>query len=192
MQRRAAFIGLLTVVALLSGCGGEDEKPATLPSVSEEPETSQASAPTASPTPTSAASTQAGISAEEAVALARKYYETITLIAHEGQGLERFDALVHSSCMPCQEQAQRIREVLAGGNHVVGGDLIIVDTRVDSVAGNTAHIKVGTKSLEGKVIDESGEVIDTLPADPVTDQVLTVALTPDGVRIVDLLALGAR
>jgi hypothetical protein len=191
MQRRAALIGSVTLVALLGGCGGDNDRPTTLPSVSE-PARSSESAPTASSTPPSATSTPTGITAEQAVALARKYYETITLIAHEGRGLERFDTLVHDSCVPCREQASRIKEVLSGGNHVVGGDLIVVDTRVDSVAGNTAHIKVGTKSLEGKVVDESGEVIDTLPADPVTDQVLTVAITPAGVRIVDLLALGVR
>jgi hypothetical protein len=194
MQRRAALIGLLTIVALLGGCGGDNDEPTTLPSVSE-PATSPATTPTPSATattPAPGASTSGTIDGDEAIALARKYYETITLVAHEGRGHNRFDALTHPSCVPCKEQADRLRMLTQDGQRVVGGDVQVVETNVDSLMGGTALIRVATQSDPSRVVDSSGSTVDTLPAGPLSDQVLTIAVTDQGVRVVDILALGKR
>jgi hypothetical protein len=195
MQRRAAFIGLLTIVALLGACGGDNDKPTTLPSVSE-PATSPAgaSAPmaTAATTPARASSTPSVVTAQEAVALARRFYEVITQVAHDGDGLERYRAVVHPSCEPCQQQENRLTEVLQNGQRVVGGDLVVVDTAVDRIAGNTALIRVGTRTLPGRIVDADGTTVATLPEDSLSDEVVTVALTPEGLRVVNVILLGER
>jgi hypothetical protein len=194
MQRRAAFIGLLTIVALLGACGGDNDKPTTLPSASE-PETSVPTAATASSTsatPAPGASTPGVIQEGEAVALAKQYFEVMTEVAHDGSGFERFEQLTHPTCMPCKQQADRLRMLTDGGKRVVGGDVQVLETITDSLMGRTALIRVATKALPGTVVDRSGDVVDELPEEDVVDQVLTIAITPEGTRVVDILDLGPR
>jgi hypothetical protein len=187
MYGRGAIMGL-TVAALLTGCSGAQNEAATLPSVTESATSAAPAIPTATPT----ASTPGVIKADDAVALARKFYEVITQVAHDGGGLERYHAVVHPSCEPCRLQENRLNEVLQNGQRVVGGDLVVVDTAVDRVAGNTALIRVGTKSLPGRIVDARGATVANLPEDPLSDEVVTIALTPEGMRVVNVILLGER
>lgn len=187
MHGREAIIGL-AVAAFLAGCGGDGDEATTLPSVTDSP----TSAATSAATPTPSASTPGVISEGEAVTLAKKYFDVMTQVAHEGTGFERFEELTHPSCDPCKEQAQRLRDLTHGGRHVVGGDVQVVETLTDSLIGGTALIRVTTRALAGTVVDGSGEIVDKLPEEELVDQVLTIAVTPEGTRVVDLLDLGAR
>jgi hypothetical protein len=188
MYGRGVIMGL-TVAALLTGCSGAQNEGATLPSVTES--ATSAAAPS-TPTPTPTASTPGAISEAEALALAKKYFEAMTQVAHEGSGFERFEELTHPTCAPCKEQAERLRRLTQGGRRVVGGDVQVVDTLTDSLLGGTALIRVTTRALPGTVVDGSGEVVDRLPEEDLVDQVLTIAVTPEGIRVVDVLDLGAR
>jgi hypothetical protein len=162
-----------------------------LPSVSE-PATSPATAKTASSTPPSAASTPTGITAEEATNAAERFVDAMNQVAQEGGGYERYDSTVHSSCEPCVRQGERLRSLTANGKRVVGGVVKVVDLRIDRLAGNTALIIVSLESASGHVVDPKGETVESLPATPLSDVVLTIARTPDGVRVVNILELGER
>jgi hypothetical protein len=192
MQRRAAFIGLLTVVALLTGCSGGNEKPATLRSVSEEPPTAPTASPSTARAATHSSSTPRVVTAEQALATTRAYYGAVNRVIQEGGGYERYDAIVHSSCVPCADQGKRLRELTSNGQRVVGGTIEIVEEHIDQLAGNTALVRVAVRSIPGSVVDRKGETVETFPAGELSDRVFTVAATPEGVRVVHIVSLGER
>jgi hypothetical protein len=187
MYGRGAIMGL-TVAALLTGCSGAQDEAATLPSVTE----SATSAAPATPTPTPTVSTPGAITAAQAKKTATQFFAAVNQVAQEGGGYERYESIVHADCRPCGQQGERLRSLTANGQRVVGGVIEVVDLRVDQLAGNTALVKVGIQSGPASVVNAHGARVDTMPAAKLSDVVLTIAVTPDGVVVVDILELGER
>jgi hypothetical protein len=144
--RPLAVAGLLAV-AVLSGCSGDPDKPATLPSSS--PITTSAS-PSPSVTPVE----------QQVEAAVRAYYAELTRAAQTND-TSTLRRMLDKNC-PCFRAVRVIEGNARRGERTPDARFEIVQLKVHDIHGGTAAADTRSEDATYNVLNESGKVIDRI------------------------------
>ena len=160
-------VGFVVGLGAVAGCSG-DPGPTPVPSVTEEVTPSPTPTPTPTPTPDASVKPErpeAMNTADSAGAEAAAVYflQLFPYIFATGD-LEDYRALSHPECIYCTNVIAGVQEIIAAGQHSVGGLEQISDVVVsEPEAGRWWLVQLTLVEQPSTTLDATGEVVEEFP-----------------------------
>jgi len=175
---RAVGAGLVLSALFLASCSTAAE-PTTLATPTAEAPTT--ATPTSEPKPSSESQEdEPGLQASEAM----DAYFSAANSAARGADLEAFAALFESSCEACQSAYQDFAEAQAKGLRADGDRYGTWVTRLEVAEPDEVVLRTIVDFASVRLVDESGETREEVPAWNGAEFVWTLAPSPDGTWLI--------
>lgn len=184
-RNRVVSVAALTVAAMLvSGCGGGDDDPG--PQTTSSP----AARPIESATPEPPELPEAAkvLDRPGAEAFVRHYFGLVNYANATGDTTP-MDVITNPGCLNCPSVAERARSLNADGSRLEGGEIVVQAAVAAPVEDGTTAVSTVLQQQPGRVVDQSGTMVQDLPAPPKESLSVYVVIADDQWRIFDLAAV---
>jgi len=165
-------------VLALSGCGGDDDTPSTLPSATGGASESGSATDSETPSVTPSADSTAALQAE-LEAFFRDYTAAINESLVSKDGAERRRTFYSTSCTVCVRGQDNADELHSNGYTIRGGTTVLNSLTIDGAETDQATVRAVVSTAAGEVLD--GErVVKTYVESSDTTIIFTLNKQPSG------------
>jgi len=176
-MRSALIVGMAGAVLALSGCGGDDDTPSTLPSATGG--ASESGSATDSETPSVTADPTAALQAE-LEAFFREYTDAINASTESRDAADKRRSFYASSCSICVQGQRIVDDILDQSRQVRGGETVLKRLSVTGAPeSNEVRAQAAFDVAQAEVI-ANGTVVESYDASQDYAVIFTVRRQPSG------------
>jgi hypothetical protein len=178
---RHALIACVAVAAV-AGCSDGGAPPQTLPPATQSPTATAIATPTSTPT--------AGSLQRSAEQFVRQYVAALTRANSAADPSELVRDYYDPNCRSCQFDVRTLRNLNRKRQRIEGYETDLEKVSAGDLEGNTIAVTVELRNEAGRVVDESGKTVRTLPASGLLRVHVIVARSGQRWRITEIVPLG--